>query len=147
MDHLPLNPAELGENVTIAILGFFVLFFIISPIVGGIMARRIGRRWAFSMITGSMVLTFSIVFVALFFFLLPNSLDLSADQLSIISMAVAFGAAAFVGVYARWWLGVDSGPSLLEKEFEELEVDMPFDARRREWITKQREMTGLRRKR
>lgn len=133
---LLLDTQELQDVLTVAIGGTLIIFFIISPIIGGIIARRLGRAYAMTIITSSMMVVFSVTFVGLNQ-TLPDLTQLDARSPIIYgaSLVAALSLALAVALFLRWHF-TESPISLLQQQQDQLTDELPFERKRREWMAR-----------
>lgn len=115
---------EATAAVVIAVQGFFILFFVVSPLVGSVMHAQARRRKNSVLILGIMLLLFNLVFAGLTFILQRWVGDAALNQaIAISSIAVALMVSVVVG----WYLSILARrmPSLLEQELRALAARDP----------------------
>ncbi len=133
---LLLNIQEAQEVLTVAVGGTLVIFFVISPIIGGVIARRLGRAYATTIITCSMMLVFSVTFVGLHQ-ILPSLSQLEPQSPIIFgaSLLASLTLALAVALLLRWHF-TESPISLLQQQQDQLTDELPFERKRREWMAR-----------
>lgn len=94
----------LGEAVVIALSGTLILFFIISPLAGFVMARQVAKQSTLVLVIGVMVAIADLTFTGIVYVgratIAPA--DLSDFALYGIGIAVGFIVAWPVGRYLAW---------------------------------------------
>jgi hypothetical protein len=132
-----LNTDDIGVKLAIAVNGFFVLFFLISPLLGGVIHRGVRNRWALSVGTAMALLVFNIVFLGLNYLLrgaftreMATTPQL-VDPITITGLIAGLIAGLLVGA-GLWWY-FTKPPSQLDREAAALqasEITSPTDERR-----------------
>ena len=132
------------EQVAFAVGGFFLLFFVISPIVGMLIHRWIRKRatWVFIACVVTFliqVLTIGLFYILRFRFFIP----LPDIPLLLLCGTFALVASLLSGRYLAWWLDGEE-KSLLQVEFESLteEEMLPFDHRKRAHLKRRDKARG-----
>lgn len=143
MEPLGVDQEQLSRAVAIGLSGTIVIYAVISPIMGYFIARAIKQKWVFTMVTACMILTFILAGVGLSYGL-PRLLPgvLTADQIAIISTAIAVGLSLSVAVYIRWYYTETDYRQLWLRELDSYEDELPFERKRREYMERRRENTG-----
>ena len=130
---------DLGVTLVLAVQAFFVLFWIISPIMGAIMAKAIENRTNSAMALGAFLLVFNLTFVGMTYFIrkaIPEE-RLSTTPLNLLSIVGALALALIVGRYVLWVL---TPPPLPSEDFDTYEGGLlPFEERKRERLEKKLE--------
>lgn len=119
--------------VGVAVQGFFVLFFVISPIAGGVMHRQIKRRSTLILATMLALLAFNGLWVGLTY-LLQQRGTWSAAQILAVSLAFALGSAVILFYGA---LAVFAEPEKPHEDVDRFEEsDLSFQSKRMERLKK-----------
>lgn len=136
VDVLALDPVSLGAQLAVAVQGFFVLFFVVSPILGGIVARQVGKSSTAVMVWSIGFLVLVVVNFGLNFglrLLLPISF-LSNEAIAVLSSVSATALALLSARYAKNLFGEYDDTFARQLHQKMIEEDMlPFDKRRQEW--------------
>lgn len=92
-----------SSDVGLAVMGTLVLFFVISPALGYMMAREVQRRPLVIFVIGVMLLLSNVTFGALVY-VLPRTLpeSTSSTLIILISLGAGFLLALAVGAYLSW---------------------------------------------
>lgn len=96
---MEISSSELG----LVVAGTMLLFFVISPAMGYMMARQVRRRPLVIFVIGVMLLLSNVTFGALVY-LLPRTLpeSTSSTVIILISLGAGFLLALAVGAYLSW---------------------------------------------
>lgn len=110
---------ETTTAVVIAVQGFFILFFVVSPMVGSVMHAEARKRKNSVLVLGIMLLLFNLIFAGLTFVLQRWIGTPALNQAIAISSVLL---AALVSILVGWYLSIYArrGPSLMEQELRYL---------------------------
>ena len=127
---------NLGIQVALAFQGMLILFFFISPFVGGLIHRGIAKASSLVLIVCSMLLIGNLVYMGMVYVvyrLLPVGV-IHPFVWIILSFATAYSLAVLIGRYLNWLMSDNYDPAVWVKEYEALsDADlMPFDRRRKQ---------------
>jgi|GEM_PF-4451062 len=140
-----IDPNEIAERLIFAVEAVLVLFFVISPIVGYIIARTIANRVNRLIVWCVMFLLVNVCANGGYAYFRERIPYERMPDISLIALMIvgAICIAMLVGKYLAWYLA-PSGQSELEREFEEMtpEEMSPMDVRRKAEIERKRKQRG-----
>jgi len=143
MDQPFINPNELAEKLAFAVRWLFLLFFIISPIMGYLMARQIAKRSNQVIVWSVMVGLLNVIMAGGYFILREQ---IPVDRLPDWTLAALTSVGGtcislLAGKYLKWWLE-PPGPSEFEREFLNLKPEemSPLDVRRVQEMERRRRL-------
>jgi len=92
---------EMEQMLILAVQGILIIFWVISPIGGFVMARAIHRRSTSVLILAGMLLMFNVVFVGLTH-LLTTQYDIANDTATLIALLTAFSVTLLLGGFTLY---------------------------------------------
>ncbi len=131
---------NLSLTLTLAVQGVVILFWVVSPFVGGIMAKGVKRRPNATLIIGLSLLVFNLLFVGLTYILQKARGDPNLNTaISVSSLAIALAVAMVLARYLNWMM--KPAPSLMDEELRYLisrdQTSLaPFEQKRLEQLKK-----------
>ena len=144
---IPQEMTELPMMVIMAVLGYFVIFFVVSPIGGFLLNREISKRTNTVIIVCVTLGLFNIIFVGIAFALplmYPEDEVLSSWS-GIIGFIAGLLVAVSVGMYLNYLDESTNSKTALEEEMknidrepEEDELRFTFENNRRERLKKRK---------
>lgn len=136
---------DFATKFALALQGFLVIFFVISPMMGKLIHHSIAKASSLVLIVCTMLLIGNLVYMGMVYVvyrLLPEG-AIHEIVWSILSFGMAFSLSVLVGRYMNWMMSDNIEPAVWVKEYEDLtEADMmPFDRRRKQEMER-RKQTG-----
>lgn len=145
MDQPFIDFNDLAAQLAFAVQGFFVLFLVISPVMGYLMARQIANRTNQVIVWSVMVLLLNGVMMGGYVILRDHIPDeyLADWMLAALTSVGGASSSILVGKYLRWWLE-PPGPSEFEREFAQMKPEdmSPIDIRRQQEIERRHRIRG-----
>lgn len=130
-----VNPMDMGARVALAVQGTLIIFFIVSPVMGFLLARGIQSRVNF-------VLSWCVgMFVTLvggfgMNLLLRRAIPvetMSNLAITLLSAAASLAFGILLARYLTWWMGEPGKPAwAIEQENIDPDEMMPHEKRRRD---------------
>lgn len=136
---------EMARRVVYAVESVLFLFFVISPIIGYLIARTIAKRVNQVMVWGVMFLLINLCANGGYLYLrdrIPIE-RLPDPSLVALMIVAAIAIAMLIGRYLAWYLEPPA-QSELQREFEDMTEDQmsPVDIRRKEEMERRRRLRG-----
>jgi len=134
MDFVGLQD-DLATRVALAVQGFLILFFVISPLMGKLIHTGIDKFSSLVLIVCTMFIVGNLSYMGMVYAVYPLIPDGVIHPLAWITLSffTAFSLSVLVGRYMNWYFSDNINPAVWVQEYEELtEADMmPFDRRRK----------------
>lgn len=127
---------ELALKLALAVQGVLVLFFVVSPLMGGLIHRQVAKRSTLVMVVAVMALIGNLIYMAMVHIARRHIPETAISDFAwiLMSFLTAFSISWLVARYLYWILSDNFYPAEWVREYEELtdEDMLPFDRRRKQ---------------
>jgi predicted permease len=145
---IPDELTGLPIKVIMGVIGYFIIFFVVSPVGGFLLQREVDKRTAAVVIFGVSLGIFNIIFVGIAFFLplmYPED-EVLANWSGIVGFLAGLIVSVFVGMYMTY-LDESGSKTALEEEMENIDKELQEDELRFTFEDNRRERLKKRKKR